>query len=162
MDDLSVEQLKLLGRGTYTIIFSLNNDVEVKVGRLGQLFFRRGLYSYTGSALGPSNLSLYYRVLRHISRSKRLWWHIDYLLTRRDSEVLAVVAAPTTMRFECKISAALSTLEGVRTIRGFGSSDCSCIGHLHYYVRMSLDEILKIVSSVYDEFGLLCKVIILC
>jgi len=156
---LNVDRLKELGRGTYTLIFTLNTDVEVIVGSLGRVAFRRGIYSYTGSALGPSKMSLYSRVKRHVSKIKRLRWHIDYLLTRHEFEVVAVIAASSDRRFECEVSRILSNVEGVMTYRRFGSSDCCCLGHLHYYADMELAEVLRLVSLAYKGLGLPFKVL---
>jgi hypothetical protein len=49
--------------GTYALIFTTDADLEIQVGRLGQLHVRPGVYVYVGSAHGPGGLAA--RVLRH-------------------------------------------------------------------------------------------------
>ena len=151
---MDLDFLKRLGRGTYTLVVYLSDDAAVAVGSLGHLFFERGLYSYTGSALGPSKFALYHRVRRHLGFDKRLHWHIDFLLNSDVSRVVAVCAA-SSERFECKVAGELMHIEGVVFINGFGSSDCNCVSHLHYFGDVDLDFVLSVVSDVYR--GLMLK-----
>ena len=120
-------------RGTYTLIIFLPVERRVKVGKLGAFWLRKGYYLYTGSALGKGALSLEGRVARHLQRSKRTRWHIDYLLSLDDILVKAVVTAETESRMECEINRYLKESMGAEVpILGFGSSDCrgGCGSHL--------------------------------
>ena len=58
----------------------------VTVGRLGRFRFPPGVYVYTGSA----RRNLEARSRRHLSRTKNLHWHSDYLLADPAARIVAV------------------------------------------------------------------------
>ncbi|HIE05530.1 MAG TPA: GIY-YIG nuclease family protein [bacterium (Candidatus Stahlbacteria)] len=99
----------------------MEKDQPITVGRLGKIFFHRGLYFYVGSA----KRGIEARVRRHLTSEKR-HWHIDYLLTA--AELLAVLTVESGI--ECDIAIALS--QALEPISRFGSSDCRCKSHLYY------------------------------
>lgn len=109
---------------TYQLLIEVTRPVSVIVGRLGLCRFPKGRYVYTGSA--TRNLEA--RIARHLSATKKLHWHIDYLLTQAGVNVVGVrrYAEP-----ECQINRAMP---GTAPIAGFGSSDCrhGCGSHLKY------------------------------
>ncbi len=109
---------------SYQLLLGVAHDVTVRVGALGALRFPPGTYVYTGSALR----NLRSRILRHLSRSKSLHWHIDYLLAAPDVRVAAVRTSRTA---EC----AWNTRTPGRIVHAdFGASDCAagCGAHLKY------------------------------
>jgi len=110
-------------KGTYALIIHVPFDVEISVGALGRRSFRAGFYVYVGSAMG----GLRERIQRHLREDKRLYWHIDYLLTR--ARVVDLILAEG--RGECGVAEALSAK--LQPIDGFGSSDCRCRSHLFYH-----------------------------
>ncbi|RKY43499.1 MAG: GIY-YIG nuclease family protein, partial [Candidatus Omnitrophota bacterium] len=63
---------------TYLLEVSNKIDKEIKIGRLGQIEFKKGIYLYVGSA----KKGLISRLRRHISKKKKLFWHIDYFLSQ--------------------------------------------------------------------------------
>ena len=67
--------------GTYILIITLGSDIVLDVGALGPLHFPKGLYCYVGSAMG----GLDQRVSRHLSKDKKVRWHIDRLTMAADS-----------------------------------------------------------------------------
>jgi len=91
-------------------------------GALGSCNFTAGGYVYTGSA--RRNLAA--RIKRHLSASKTLRWHIDYLLADPDVEIIGVDTSSTP---ECQWNQQLS---GGIPVSGFGASDCRkrCGAHL--------------------------------
>ena len=96
--------------------------VRVAVGRLGEFEFPAGLYCYTGSALRNFEA----RIRRHLSPTKKMHWHIDYLLAAPGVRIREV------KRFgegECPVNR--RTAGGI-PVPGFGASDCSagCGSHL--------------------------------
>ncbi|MCX8171170.1 MAG: GIY-YIG nuclease family protein [Candidatus Bathyarchaeota archaeon] len=111
-------------KGIYVLVLSVGRDLDVDVGSLGAIHFNSGLYAYIGSA--QNNLER--RVIRHFSREKRLFWHIDYLLKNEYVKIQRVFfkAAPKTE--ECLLAKDMNAL--YKPIKGFGSSDCTCISHL--------------------------------
>jgi len=59
-----------------------------------------------------------------------LHWHIDYLLVK--GEIIDVLIYPGELD-ECGMNIRLyNKLVNAHWIKGFGSSDCKCIGHLIY------------------------------
>ena len=127
----------LPARGVYTLIIFLSKDTSFNVGRLGFQSFPEGYYSYTGSALGVGATSLSHRILRHLRKEKRNFWHIDFLLAQKDAVVTSVVAAPTTNRkMECDINSYIKEkCQAKVPVPGFGASDCgkNCRSHLLYF-----------------------------
>jgi Uri superfamily endonuclease len=121
------------GRGVYTILIDVNSSAFCEVGKLGCFEFS-GLYAYTGSALGKGSSSLNGRVLRHLGlrNTKRLRWHIDYLLEHPQVKVRAVMTSTTKAKSkECQISKNIFNLAGsLPPVRKFGATDCSCESHL--------------------------------
>jgi Uri superfamily endonuclease len=107
---------------TYQLLIELQHPLRIPVGRLGLCEFAAGRYIYTGSA----RRNIEARIARHLSPTKRLHWHIDYLLT---APGVAVVGVRRYAEGECAINRATP---GSVPIPGFGASDCraGCISHL--------------------------------
>jgi Uri superfamily endonuclease len=76
------------------------------------------------------------RVGRHFSSSKKLRWHIDYLL--EEAEPVAALLVPGGEDMECALGRILSALDGSEPVKGFGSSDCPCGTHLYRIEESSL------------------------
>jgi Uri superfamily endonuclease len=110
-------------RGTYLLLLRLNESVEIEVGRLGRIEFKRGWYVYVGS--GMTNVIK--RVARHFRRRKTMRWHIDYLSVRADELIAFLIP---NERKECEIAKSLA--KKLEPIKGFGCSDCNCISHLFH------------------------------
>lgn len=68
------------------------------------------------------------RLSRHLKRTKRFHWHIDYLLQM--ACINSIIFGETADRAECAIAQALS--RQFDSIPGFGSSDCKCRSHLFF------------------------------
>jgi Uri superfamily endonuclease len=113
-------------RGTYCVVIFCGNDIEITIGKLGQRRFLRGYYIYVGSALNDMDK----RIKRHISRKKKIFWHIDYLTSNKDFSVHEIYIINGTKRIECQKAAEIR--ESLPSITGFGSSDCKCSSHLFY------------------------------
>jgi Uri superfamily endonuclease len=137
--------------GVYTLMIQVIGDLTLKVGSLGTLTFTEGWYTYSGSAFGLQGLA---RIERHLSKKKKLFWHIDYLLESPCSTISAVVYAKTEEKSECKIVGAVRDALQGWPISGFGSSDCrmGCGGHLLYVLKKHF--ILKGVVKAYQTLGL--------
>jgi len=109
--------------GSYMVIFRVEEKVRLKVGELGDVFFRKGHYVYAGSA----RRNLTRRVQRHQRKRKNLFWHIDYLAEK--ATFVKAAAVRSSENLECGIASALVQIAEWR-IPGFGSSDCGCGAHL--------------------------------
>lgn len=111
-------------KGIYVLIISVASNTHVKVGALGIIEFKHGLYAYVGSA--QNNLNK--RLERHQRLEKKKFWHIDYLLANRHAKIVKIFHKKATRSEECRLSTELS--KNGSSIIGFGSSDCNCRSHL--------------------------------
>jgi len=137
------------GSGIYSLLLELEKDICIAVGALGKIKFPAGYYSYTGSARGSGGFS---RIRRHLDvaagRNPTRRWHIDYLLPYIIPK--GVVLTHTDQDLECQISETIGSHTG--TIHRFGSSDCSCNGHLH--LEKDIEKLVRIVTNAHDIKGL--------
>lgn len=120
-------------KGSYSLIIKAPEQAEI--GALGLKKFESEYVVYNGSAFGPGGLK---RVLRHFSSDKKIHWHIDYLL--KAGELKKALLFPEK-DLECELSDEMS-----RSVKGFGSSDCSCGSHLFRFD--SVEEVFDNVDSV--------------
>ena len=116
-------------KGIYVLELEIDKDTVIRVGKLGNILFKKGYYAYIGSALGTGGFK---RVTRHynVASGKNMTrkWHIDYLLPH--SEVVSTMLIPTEVSIECNAAKAMG--EFFSGIPGFGCSDCSCPAHLFF------------------------------
>lgn len=119
--------------GLYQMIYYLPLAKVIKIGRLGEQYFTSGYYIYTGQA----RRGLQARIRRHISRKKKLHWHIDYL--SQHAICIAHRAYLYAEGQECALQALTAKLDGAQINHtGFGSSDCHCTSHLTYFRNWEL------------------------
>jgi sugar fermentation stimulation protein A len=110
-------------RGSYLIVLEIKKDKSIHVGKLGNIFFRKGFYVYVGSAM--ANLTA--RIERHRRLRKNFHWHIDSL--REEADFITALSVRSSYRLECEIAGAISGI-AQWSVPKFGSSDCSCPTHL--------------------------------
>jgi Uri superfamily endonuclease len=128
----------------------LKKNLSIDVGRLGKLKFPKGYYCYVGSALGES-VNLENRVKRHKKLNKEkhgnLHWHIDYFLVNTNVDIVGIDTIVMDQRLECKISEKLGKFS-IGSIPKFGSSDCNCKSHFHYFKdELKLKKALKVLDD---------------
>jgi len=111
-------------KGVYVLVISVGKGFRVNVGVLGSIFFEKGLYAYVGSAQN----GLERRVQRHLRKTKKKFWHIDYLLDDDAVRIVKVFCKEAEKSEECKIARKLSE-RGI-AVKRFGCSDCGCVSHL--------------------------------
>ncbi|MBN2010215.1 GIY-YIG nuclease family protein [candidate division KSB1 bacterium] len=109
---------------SYQLFIEVTTDLTLEVGALGMLQFPAGHYVYTGSAKNNPEA----RIQRHLSKTKRLRWHIDYLLIRPEVHIYRVEQSSLP---ECELN---QQTPGRIVQSGFGASDCraGCKAHLKY------------------------------
>lgn len=155
----------LSGSGIYTLLLHVNKEVTVTVGKLGKPRFPKGYYSYTGSALGKGT-SLKNRVARHLSKEKRMFWHIDYLLADENVSVEAVLAAETRQKTECETNHHIKSLLGAEVkSKGFGASDCTknCQSHLLYFPDVkNVDCLVQKLVAYLESASAVLSVHLIC
>lgn len=137
---------KTILKGTYCLLINLTNDSKIKVGKLGELYFKKGGYVYVGSALN----SLEGRIKRHLSNDKKLHWHVDYLLSHRDSKIVDVIYTVNLKKMECELAQLIAD-NGVG-VDNFGCSDCKCQFHLFYFENLDILE--KCCMESFQKLGL--------
>ncbi len=117
-----------MNSGSYRLHILLGRDETIVVGALGKVFFPKGLYIYSGSAMK----NLEQRIERHRRKEKPLKWHIDYLLSKKSSKIVKVETFPSEKKEECERNLELLNKPGAwLPVIGFGSSDCrKCPAHL--------------------------------
>lgn len=109
---------------SYQLIIRLKQPSQIQVGALGSFNFEPGYYVYSGSA--KRNIEA--RLARHCRKDKPLRWHIDYLTSHPQAEVIETLSFVAD---ECQLNQACA---GTIVVAGFGSSDCrsGCGAHLKY------------------------------
>ena len=129
-------------KGVYLLLLQLDESQPISIGRLGVQYFARGFYVYVGSALN----GLEARVNRHLSRKKKHFWHIDYLLDK--ARICEAILIPIPERMECTLAMALN--KNLFCMRHFGSSDCNCPGHLFFATgREELEtQVMRILADL--------------
>ena len=118
-----------MNKGSYSLLLEIKESNSVEVGVLGKIELLKGFYVYNGSAFGPGGLK---RVQRHKKKSgqqKGCHWHIDYLLTLRNSQIVEVFTKESS-HHECSLSKDMKRVFDF--IEDFGCSDCGCVTHLFY------------------------------
>ncbi|MCD6216135.1 MAG: GIY-YIG nuclease family protein [Candidatus Aenigmarchaeota archaeon] len=127
-------------KGIYALIINLEKNIKIRVGSLGHIPFKRGMYVYVGSAQN----GIEQRVKRHLKRRKKKHWHIDYLLEHANVKDVLVKKGPKNL--ECLIAKKLMGFSV--PIKGFGCSDCNCESHL-FMINKSKIKKLKMKSMVF-------------
>ncbi len=129
--------------GIYILVIQVKKNIRVDVGALGKKTFARGLYAYVGSA----QTNLLQRVKRHLRKTKKKFWHIDYLLCNPAAKIIRVFYKEATKNEECETANIIA--ERSKPIAGFGCSDCNCKSHL-FHIK-SFEYIQETMKVFYSE-----------
>lgn len=139
----------------YILFIRVSQKKRIVIGSLGRIAFRRGTYLYIGRA----KINLFARIARHYGKKKRLFWHIDYLLSRKEVEIKEVWVGSGLV--ECELAKKISLLPSSRLAQGgFGSSDCRCPGHLFYTNKES--KVRALLKELVFEKYVIGEVIGVC
>ncbi len=147
-------------KGTYALLFRLNDPLLVAAGKLGACPFQPGQYIYLGSAFGSGGLRA--RVFHHLKHTRKAHWHVDALsqLIRPCGMYYAV----SQRRLECIWCRQIQrTVNAYLPVPGFGAGDCrsGCGAHLlglHPILETgALRDVLEAVTAgqavVYQAIG---------
>ncbi len=119
--------------GSYMLVLKNPVSFVSAVGSLGEVEFVPGYYVYAGSGMG----NLFARIGRHLRKRGPTHWHIDYVKGRMElTRDLPIVG---TENRECLLAAKMTAMGGA-VIPGFGSSDCRCAGHFHYFSHNPMER----------------------
>ena len=135
--------------GTYALVFTAKRKKRLIIGKLGTLNLQPGYYVYVGSAFGPGGLKA--RIGHHCKSSRRRHWHIDYLSKYLPPDEVWYTYDPTHR--EHHWSEVLSHARGASSpLPGFGSSDCHCRSHLHFFSsRPSVNYFRRKIHAAVDD-----------
>jgi sugar fermentation stimulation protein A len=111
-------------KGSYLLLIYLSEECLISIGRLGEVYFTVGWYTYVGSAMKGFQS----RLPHHLRKNKKLHWHIDYLLQK--ASIQQIITIESEAKTECQIAGKL--MKEFVIIPGFGCSDCKCQSHLFY------------------------------
>jgi len=114
-------------RGSYVLVLQNSSNKKIPVGKLGNIFFKKGYYVYVGSALH----ALEKRVQRHFRKKKKKFWHIDYI-TPDFMDIVKTYLIRRSDQIESLIVKKLRAL-CTSSIPGFGASDSKEPSHLLYF-----------------------------
>ena len=139
--------------GIYALRIRLCKDVSIRVGAIGKISFNRGYYVYVGSA----QRNLEKRVERHLRKKKKLFWHIDYLLSNEHAKIEKVLFRQADKSAECALARELG--RQAEPVAGFGCSDCRCLSHLFWFPEScSLQEwAIFSTSHGWSKLGERCE-----
>lgn len=124
-------------KGSYILLTELKEDKAIKIGKLGNVYFKKGFYVYIGSALN----GLEHRIDRHFRKDKKKHWHIDYLLPH--VMIKDIFYTENDFREECNFANKFE--KNFFSIKNFGCSDCGCKSHLFYGLK---NEIINLITSL--------------
>jgi Uri superfamily endonuclease len=130
-----------MNKGTYCLVMKLDKDSNIGIGKKPAVKFPGGFYCYVGSAMN----NLEKRICRHTSRDKAFKWHIDWLLEH--ARIMGIKKIESQKRLECELSRDVESLSELTVMGKFGSSDCPCETHLHYFSRNPSREIERLVEK---------------
>lgn len=159
IDDIN--DLKPGDRGVYLLLIYLEKKKRIRVGRLGVFDFPAGWYVYAGSAMG----GLAGRLKRHLSREKKVRWHVDYLLRHAEVRRVEIILAGKKQnnerssksqkdgeRLECRTNSAAQSAPGATMpVPRFGSSDCRCASHLTCFEKTDEERLSEKIRTAVSN-----------
>ncbi len=122
-----------MDKGAYLICGRLSKGISLRVGSLGNIYFKAGYYVYVGSAMN----SLLSRVKRHLSLKKTKRWHIDYFIP--SLERIKAIPIRSSISLECALAKALDKIAHSK-MPNFGCSDCNCMSHLFWFRKNPFEQ----------------------
>ncbi|MEM2350838.1 MAG: DUF123 domain-containing protein [Thermoproteota archaeon] len=102
------------------LILSVKGRIRFRPGSLPMVELSPGCYVYVGSAKGPGGFEK--RVSRHLRKTKRVKWHIDYLTRMGGVSVESVFYTPPEYD-ESMLASFLESLGFRKVVKGFGTTD---------------------------------------
>jgi len=122
-----IHRLKKQDKGTYLLVIEVRENQKISVGKHSAKNFSKGIYLYVGRAKG----GLQRRIERHLSKKKKNFWHIDYLLQKAEVQEVWI---RRDFFDECQTALEVRSLlkYSLIPLKKFGASDCNCPSHLFY------------------------------
>lgn len=114
-------------RGSYLLVLYNDKPFTKEIGSLGERRFEEGYYVYAGSAMK----GLESRIKRHLRKSKKSHWHLDYLLPSCMKPVKTYRIRREDRLEEPLARGLLKICDGY--VPGFGASDSDVASHFFYF-----------------------------
>ena len=137
-------------KGNYIIVFRLQERTRQNIPRFNDVNLDPGYYLYCGSVHGNGGLKG--RSTRHLTRSSKKFWHIDFL--KECLHPFEIWYQISLKKNECSFCKLLHNQMGREIpIKGFGSSDCrnKCESHLvRFHQKTNLDNVFIKLNSEFD------------
>ncbi len=152
LKQIPVEIPEVRPDGIYSIVLHNRTSQNINVGSMGEIFFEKGYYIYTGSAKN----SLFKRIAHHRNKSKKLHWHMDYI--KHHMKIVTDTPIVTESVSECDLASSIKMLSHGE-IKNFGSTDCRCTSHLFYFRDNPVESaefweiILNFRFSQYSDYS---------
>jgi Uri superfamily endonuclease len=141
-------------KGVYALVIKILDDMKIDIGVKKDLQFHKGYYIYVGSAQGKGSTSLENRLKRHFSKTKKMHWHIDYLLNSHVNLEGAIYAF-TENNLECTLAQELNrTIDFQWELKGFGASDCKLNCDSHLLRMMTQNDLYEVIDKTFQEISL--------
>ncbi len=133
---------------TYVLVLLAKDLVHVVTARRA-FTIQRGVYLYVGSARGAGGAVA--RLARHVSRGKRVKWHIDHLTESPLVEVVGAYLVRSKREVDCESSLAHLLASHFPYLEGFGSTDKPQDPSHLFYCGLELTPCLEEVAKVVEE-----------
>ncbi|ADI32135.1 GIY-YIG nuclease family protein [Staphylothermus hellenicus] len=140
-------------KGYYVLFIKVGKTCRITT-RSGRIFnIKPGIYIYLGSALGKGGL--YSRIMRHLGKRKKLFWHIDYLLTCRQAEIIdyLIIECSRNKCFDYESFLSRTLTNVLEPIKGFGCSDKpKDLSHL-FYCGKTIQKCKSIIEEIITKIN---------
>jgi Uri superfamily endonuclease len=131
----------------YVLVLLTKDLVHAATAKRG-FSVQRGVYLYVGSAKGAGGAIA--RLARHISRGKKVKWHIDHLTESPLVEVVGSYLVKSKRGLDCESILAHLLASHFPYLEGFGSTDKPRdLSHL-FYCGLELASCLEEATKVLE------------
>jgi len=137
-------------KGIYVLIFRIEKERSINVGKIGRFVFKPAYYAYVGSAM--SGIQRLKRHLKNLKKGsvKNKHWHIDFIIPFCKS-IGWVFAECSDPGKEEKLAIYLS--KKLNYVEGFGASDSRAPSHLFKDINLNKlkSTVIKALKSIGAE-----------
>ena len=132
--DFNLVKKHLTISGSYILVLENVKNDKIKIGKIGEIKFKKGFYTYVGSAMN----GLDQRVKRHYKNKKNKRWHIDYI-TPNPMKIIKDFKIRRKDKIEVELAKDVMQISD-GYIPYFGSSDSKLESHLFFFRNSPLQN----------------------
>lgn len=145
-----------LQKGIYLLEIKAVKNFSINHKKFNKINFPLGFYYYVGSA--QKNLSS--RIKRHLSKTKKKKWHIDYITSHLNNRIVKIIILNNAdKKFENLLAQKLTEMNLTIPAFGFGSTDDRKSKSHLFYSQKEIDY--NHFSALYHSIVCLSPVSIL-